>query len=440
MGKPFITLSFLVLLCANSFAYAAQVFFSPSFYLSETYTDNADLSYENPEGDTITTAGLQLAGQLLWKTAGIDLSYNPSYNFYAHNSDLDNWRHQASLGIWKDFSKKTKLTINDSYLRTNDPNDAYFSSDLANQLRAIGIQYDWDTRKRVETEMNTAQIRLSHQLSVKADVFFACLYRTFSEVDPPSGTSTSDSNTITPSLGFSYNFAPQWDFSFQTSYAKTDYAIQDDRTELNGNFRLSHSFTRSISGFANYRHTVLIYDQDTNENYQIYDPSLGVRYNFQDNAYAEIALGYYIQDFERSNSRNGFNITADINKRWTIKRWYLNINGGSGYYIDDNGTRDEGLTIYYLGRIETGYQFTRWLAGSLYGQYRYNTYPNEKPQREDNYINTGASLNWQALKWMDIALSYNNNFLSSTNKTDGYTENNVTLTIRIFPPHPYRLN
>ena len=76
---------------------AAQVLFTPTLFLSEEYTDNVDLDPDNEIDDFITTAGLTLTGEILGRTAGLELTYMPSYSIYQDNTDYDSWRHEASL-------------------------------------------------------------------------------------------------------------------------------------------------------------------------------------------------------------------------------------------------------------------------------------------------------------------------------------------------------
>ena len=215
-----------------------------------------------------------------------------------------------------------------------------------------------------------------------------------------------DNNIATPSFGIAYDFTQRWGFELDNSYAIADYKERNDRNEYDGNLRLLYRFGRVYSGFLNYRHTILNYDQETDEDYQVYEPSIGVRVDFQDNARIQIGAGYYIQDFETSEDQQGFNITSDIYKRWVYRTIYFDVSGGSGYSIDDNGAQDNGLNIYYQGRMEMGYHFTPMFTGLIFGSYRYDEYPDETPDRTENTTIAGLSIEWQALQWMIIGLTY----------------------------------
>jgi hypothetical protein len=428
-----------LLLCHVTSLQAAQVLFSPGLVLSEEYTDNLFLDSQGEEYDFTTTAGVDLTGQILWRTAGIELRYNPTYEFYQENDDLNSWRHEAGLYTWKQLTRGTRIELRDTYLRSNDPSDESAAIEQDGQLQGPAVTADPNRRGRNEYYTNLAEARLDHQFGASDEVYVAYQYSSLRDVDIPPGTAVDDNDISIPSIGLAYNFSQQWGMEIDSSYAMTDYKERNDRNEYNGNLRLLYRFDRALSCYVNYRHTNLAYDQDTDEDYTVYEPSVGVRYDFPDEASIEIGAGYYVQDFETSEDEEGFNITSDISKTWLFPGWYTGISGGSGYAIDDNGVADNGLDIYYQGRLEVGYNFASTLTGSVYGGYRYDDYPSEVPERSQQSASAGASLSWQALNWMHVGLTYGITDVSSDRETDEYTENRAMITIRMAPSSPFRL-
>jgi hypothetical protein len=154
-----------------------------------------------------------------------------------------------------------------------------------------------------------------------------------------------------------------------------------------------------------------------------------------------LGLGYYIQDFETvDENKEGWLVNSEIYKRWTFRSSYIDLTGSSGQKIDDTGTRDMGLNIYYSGRLDAGHIFSPRFSGSIYGSYRHDDYPNQDPGGTTQALGAGAGVTFQALQWMFIDLKYDyRNFLSDE-LTDEYTENRVTLMITLKPTRPYRLN
>ena len=299
---------------------------------------------------------------------------------------------------------------------------------------------DPNRRGRNEYYTNVANARIEHQFGANDRVYLAYQYSILRDVDTVAGIPREDNDISTPSIGLAFDFSQNWGMEMDHSYAITDYEERNDRNEYDGALRLLYHFGRATSGFVNYRYTNVDYDQDANEDFKVYEPSIGFRYDFPDEARIQIGIGYYIQDFETSESEEGYNITSDINKKWLFRSGYIDISGGSGYAIDDNGVEDNALNIYYHARAEAGYNFAQAVTGSIYGGYRYSEYPNETPERIQKTVSAGLALDWQALQWMFIRLAYNLSDVSSDRKIDEYTENRALISIRLVPRSPYRLS
>jgi hypothetical protein len=429
-----------MLLCNISSLQAAQVLFTPALILSEEYTDNLFLDDQDEVYDFTTAAGLDLNGQILWRTAGIELNYRPTYNSFQENNDLSYWRHEASLYTWKQFQRSTRIELRDTYLRTNDATDESAAVERDGQPQGSAITADRNRRGRSEYYTNVAEARINQQFGGNDQFYVAYQYSILRDVDTVPGIAVEDNDISMPSIGLAYSFSQRWGVEIDSSYALSDYKEQNDRNEYDGSLRLLYRFSRAFSGFVRYRHTNLDYDQPTDEDYSVYEPSLGIRYDFPDEARIEIGAGYYVQDYDTSEDEKGFDIVSNISKRWTYQTGYFGISGGSGYIIDDNGVEDNGLDIYYEGRAELGRNFSPTLTGSIYAGYRYDEYPNETPERVEEAGTAGLALEWQALQWMFVRCSYDYTDVSSDRTIDEYTENRVLLSVRLAPPSPYRLS
>ena len=346
-------LIFALLQIIAPITHAAQVLFTPAAILTQQYTDNVYLEYQDTVDDFITAVGVELTGQVLWKTAGLTLNYNPTYNTYWEYNDLNNWRHAAGIDIWTDFTRATRFNISDTYLQANDPTDVLSPTEQEN------YPTDLPRQGRAEYLTNTAQTNLTHNFGADDNFTISCSYNTFKEIDPLDSENTNDSNTVTPAFALIYNINPKWGIDFKSSYAISDYLDQSDRNQFDGNFRLRHLITRTLSSYLDYRHTILNYDIASETDYTIMDPSIGLRYTFQDNAFIEVGLGYYIQQYENDTGNvEGIHVTSNISKQWIFQRANFGISAQSGYQIDDNTDVDNGLNIYYQGRAEAGYRFT----------------------------------------------------------------------------------
>ena len=436
MQKRLVTLILVLLMCNVQTLYAASVTVSSSLSASETYSDNVDLANKNEQDSRITTVGANLSGHALWPTASLILNYSPSYSKYDEYDEYDSWRHSAGLSFNKTFARYTTLSLRNTYLQTNDPQDEAPAVD-AQPNQDPDIERDINRRGRSEYYTNVASARLAHQLGEDGSIYAGYRYFQSDDIDDPIGDPRDENNNGTFNAGADYTlgFTPRWRASLGASYANSIYEEEDksDRQEYNGNVRLSYDVNRQLSTYVAYRHTILAYDQEDEEDYQVYQPSIGMNYQFDETSGFDIALAYYYQDYEDSEDDGNFNVNSKIYKRWEYPRWHIGITGSSGYRIDDNNSTDNGLNIYYQARLDAGYNFTRWFSSSIYTSYRRNEYPDETPDRTNNSIDAGAGLSWQVARWFSTSLTYDRSQVIDDRETNEYTENSVTLRITITP-------
>lgn len=247
-------------------------------------------------------------------------------------------------------------------------------------------------------------------------------------------------------MGFEYWFVQRWGLEAEGYYSNRKYKDRNDREEYSGYLRALHAFNRQITGFLEYRHTTMAfdrdYDPDVDPDYQIHVPAVGFRYEFQENARFNLSVGYLFQDIENVEQEDdyGWLVNPEIAKRWLFRRSFLELTGGSGYQVADTGVSDLGLNIYYTGRATVGCDFSSRTSAELYGSYRYDKYPDETPKRDDQLVDTGATLRYQPLQWMNIELTYRYRDFRSDIESDEYIENRVLLRIVMAPATPYRLN
>lgn len=445
MGRGLNILTLLVAMLISPFwnfeSQAAQVLFTPELTLSESYSDNIFLTNQDEESDYITAAGVILTLDILGRTAGLQLSYNPTYNAHANYSELDYWRHSGRMVAWNDFGPNTRLQVTDDYLETEDPLDQTNAFQIEDVVQGPTITADNNRRGRLKYRTNLAEARLTHNFTARDNVYAAVQHQLREEVDPPPSATVDDYTSWQPMLGFEYWFVQHWGVSFDGYYSNRDYVDQNDRQEYRGTMRLSYAVTNQLNGFVQYRHTYLDYDQEIDNDYTIYEPSAGITYNFKQTAHITIGCSYYYQDFDNTDrNQEGTFLDSEIYKRWAFRSSYIDLTGSSGLRIDDTGTEDRGLNIYYQARLDLGHDFTRRFSGNLYGSYMYNEYPDMDPELQTSTITSGAGIRYQALQWLFFSLNYSYRTFQSDIELDEYTENRVTLTISLRPSRPFRLN
>jgi hypothetical protein len=426
-------------------AFSAQFNFTPGVILSEQYTDNLFLDPSNEQEDYIHTAGVSLSGEALWRTAGIQLTYAPSYSWFSEHSDQNNWRHAVDFVSWVDLSRSTRIDLTDSYLRTSIPNDQSAILQAANNpLAQPLIQVDQNRRGLREYYTNVSDLVLTNNFGVNDSVYLGGRYRILRDVDAPlPGTISNEYDIVEPRAGITYWFTPNWGGQLDLVYSDRNYKERNDRTQSDAKARLNRRFSRNLTGFVAYRHTYLDYSDDTlNSDVTIYEPTLGFTYLLDQNTTVTIGGGYYFQNFDNNaiKDEEGFIVDAEIFKGVLFRRGRIDFIGRSGYTINDQGVEDLGLDLYYQGQINASYSFTQNFSGILGGSYRYDDYPNNVPSRTDKTIQANAGFSYQAYSWMLLALTYRYTDLSSDVAANEYIENSVLLTINMTPSNPIHLN
>jgi len=441
-----ILLTAILVFAASAHLNAAQFLFTPELTLSGTYSDNVFLTHTNEVEDYIIAAGLNLTAQILGRTSGLELVYNPTYSSFMDDSDLNYWRHAARLSVWNDFRRGTRLSLSNDYLETENPRDRSIDFAPDDPLEGPAIDVDLTRRGRTRYRRNITEARLNHQYGPRNSFYSAVSYSFLEDIDTVPERPVSDHQIWQPSVGLEHWFTRRWGFSVDGFYSHREYDARNDRQEITGTLSLLHAFSRNLSGYVAYRHTALKFDDDGFDNqidddYQIYYPSAGIRYQFDQDGYISIGVGYFSQNFDtRDDPEESVVIDSTLFKRWAYRTSRIEFTGGSGYRVADSGADDLGLNIYYQGRLDYVYNFTRRFATNAYAAYRYDDYPNAIPERTDNTIGAGAGVSYQALQWMNVGLTYNFRHRTSDILIEEYTENSVVLSFTMAPTRPYRWN
>ncbi len=447
LGVSAVVLSMIWVISSHA---AAQFNFYPSAKGSAEYNDNIFLDDEDETSDMIYTTGIGLRQEVLWQTAGAILNYEPSYSWYRDEGDLDEWRHLVEAQIYKDYSKRTRLNLRNTYLRTTRPADRSDERDPDNPREGRQIEADTNRRGRETFYTNVATAKLDHQFGERDSIYGGFEYRRLRQVESTTqdgdDNNSNENDIYSPSAGLEYWFTPQWGFSLDGKYSRRDLKDNNDRNIVDGTFRFLRKFTRHLDGFIEYDHSYVTYDdEDQNADYQVYRPSLGIRWQLERNAYVRLGAGYYFQDVDDSDNpdvdssnESGFLLDSEVFRRWDWRRANIDLRTLSGYRQDDTGAEDNGFNIFYDARLSGTYAFFRRLRGEAFVNYRWSDFPDQENARTDKTLTTGAGLRWSPLKWMFWNLNYELRDRESNNSEDEYTENRVILRLTITPELPFR--
>lgn len=393
---------------------------TPGVSVSEEYTDNVDLTHEDEEFEFITLYEPFLDLNYRGRKTEWSLAYHPTYADYNRFSENDGWRHSADLTSTTQFGRRTQLLIADTFLLTDDP-----VSDEDTTIR----------RQRQTYYTNTSSVGLEHQLGARNTITSEYSY-SFTENEDDA---VEDSREHNGHLGLEYWLSPN-NYGFETygDYTRGLIDGDDDFSTWEGTLQLNKQLDRHFNTFIRYTHTVQRFDGDT-EDYQVYDPAIGLGFVSDEESALLIAVGYYYRDFEDSDDENGLSIVADITKTWNLRRSAFTLIGSSGY--DDTQLESErlGFTLFYSLDGSYSYQLLRNFGLDVFAGHTRNDYLDTEDDRIDNLSRAGGGFSWQILEWLQSELTYTYRIMNSSIDINDYRENRVLLSITIVPARPIPL-
>lgn len=424
------TICCLLLIGVQGSLAEVQVSLRPSAIITEEYTDNVNLSEDDEESEFITVISPSVALDVLGKTQGMTLSYVPGFTFYAENDENNTIRHSASLNAWTQLSKHLELTFDNSFTRTEEPYDLEILALTTEEQQRLDLE-DYTLRLNREPHSSyTGVLNLNYQFGKKDDLSFG--YRFYSLWD--ENPEAEDSREHSPYFDLNYWPWPHLGMALTTEYTRGEFSEDTDTfDEWSGSFRLIHNFTKFLDGYIQYAHTVLDFKGE-DEDYQVYDPSVGITWRFARDASLNLGLGYYIKDNEQSEDESDVSITGDISKGFDIsQRTSFRVSGGSGYEQAYFGAENLGFTVYYEARGRLTHALTRHLNSDLSINYRRNEFIDLDPEREDDIWSFQGSLSWVMREWAVLSLNDTYRIVDSSVAGKDYKENRVILSLSLIP-------
>ena len=446
-----------LVVAAENAAMAAPFLFTPRATVTEKFSDNIYLTNNDKKDDFITTPTVGFTLELPGQSTGLSLSYDGGYNFYASNNENDGWQHNALGSFWHNFTRETRLDLNNSFLYTKDP---LSNRDVVNQQGNVVAPGDFSARQGLNTyyrDYSTA--RLTHQFGPENSTYAQFVYGFLKN----NSDQYQDSQEISPSVGMTYWWSTWTGIELEGAYMRGLYSggqgatntqdgtDQDDFNEVSGRVRLNQRFSQNYGIFEQYRQIYRNYDgnqagqtqQGTdgqqNQDYMVYAPSVGVFYQFDPTLTASLGVGYYYQQVQNGKDQQGPFPTAEINKLWDYQRWSIRTRGSAGIGSEDFSAQNEGFYRYAQTDIIGRYNFTRQFYGEASFLYRYSDYINSADGEVDHTIRPQVGLGYEVFRWMNVKLSYSyDKFIATNNSQDDYEENSVLLTVTLQPDQPWR--
>ena len=431
-----------------SSAGGAQFSFNPGASVSAQYTDNLFLTPDNEEDDIVTNVAIGFRAGIESRTASLFLSFFPSYVAYKENDDRNTWRLPATInGRW-DVSKYTSMTLDNSFLRTEDP----LPDQNADILKGDIPPASADTTVRRGREpyyRNRGRIALLHQFGPD-DRFDLDYAYTVLRNDDDQRNQDSDGHRVT--AGLLYWFTQRWGSEFRAAYTRgifdPDNSFQgtpnSDFDSWTGFIRINRRFNPRVSAYVAYSQEYFDFDEETAADYQVYEPTVGVDYSVEQDLKFLASIGYNIREFENPQAQaiqealdKGTGLTANLDLIKTLRQGSLRFNVGSGYTQSYFTNQNRGFTRFYLAGGSATYQIYKRISINGFAAYRRSEFEDTIPQRDDDIYRVGAGLGYGITRWMTIAGRYGYNRVDSNVSINSYSENRFTLSLEFSPAQPY---
>jgi hypothetical protein len=431
-----------IVLASVCFSYlsaaAFEATFIPRIQAKEEYTDNVDLDRNNKQDDFITTVTPGFTAGLKGKTAGMELSADPGYSFYANHSEKDDWNVSSNFNAWANTSKNTRLEVRDYFYLTSDP-----LSDRDVNVAPIDPNQPPDTtvrKGRNQYYRNNASGNFIYQFGKYDSLNLGFMYR---RLDNSKDRFYEDNQGYIPSMQLDYWFTSHFGSRLIASYTRGTYDQSDNFTgtptdnfdSYYGNLRMIRKLSRHLDGFVQYEHTRRHFNGRSHD-YMIYNPSVGFTYQVLDHTNLEAYGGYFYRDVDSASNNQDPSGSLSLTQQFNRGSLYLNANGG--YQSADFTSEANGYTQYYEGRAAFNYQLARRVNADIFGSYRRDKYKDASPSYTNHTSRAGAGLVIQPLNWLFVRFEYSFRNVSSRDNSQEYTENRGLVRFTLTPPRPFR--
>jgi hypothetical protein len=393
----------------------AQVEFTPSLSLNESYDDNLYLDRSDKKYDYITTVSPGINLNILSQRGHLSLGYAPTFVKYNKEELNDTVRHSGNLALDQELTRHLSLDLSDTYIKSEDPIE-----------ETEGIEGVRDTRNPYWR--NTFQVNLQSVIGTES-VFSLGYKQVMLENED---ITIDDGTTQTPFVTLTYWFNTKNGMELNSSYIEADFSSDDDTLSgddyigSDAGFRYLHRFTRHTMGFIGYDLAGRDFE-GLSEDYIVHSGDVGLEHSFSPELSLALSGGYFFQEIDGtdgSDDTSGY--SYDVNLTRLFERGSFSIGGQGGYREAYLEAERRGFTRFQGGNARFEYQLTEKLSNYANGSYTRNKDPNDQ---EWKTININYGFRWTPLTWLSASLDYSCNTRDYEIHERDYYRNRVMLTL-----------
>jgi len=386
-----IVLMLLLLETPLIYGWELKDFLSPfhfSVTVEEEYNSNIYSTNKNTKDDFITNVSTGLTYSKAEKNYGIDLNFQTGYIFYAKYHDLNFLTiGPSALNAWYALAPRLTFRITDYITRSDAAKENIYNASGPNQFYLSTVR-----GKPAIYIRNVFQPSIDYKFG--QENLFSVLYRNnyynINGNDPRFEDSME--NTINPRLTYWFDIHNGISLDYYFSYYT--YQRSSDQFTNAVTPRYTYRFDPRTSIFGEFRFEYQDF-KSPGVDYNVYNPSLGIQYQFTPTLTGTAQVGWFWQVPVRGDKTDGPSLNLSLTKNTEKTTYTLSFAGG---YTEDYGTAQNlGFTQTYAVYGTINHKLTQKMSVGLTGSVAREEYSSD---RKEWVYGIWGDASYLILKWL----------------------------------------
>jgi len=387
---------------------------TPMITVSETYDDNINLTKTNKESDWITVATPGIVLGLHQEHTDFQLTYAPSFTWYAKNDNYNNTAQSAGLTFGQDLVQNLRFNLTNTYLQSEDP--------LQDPQNVQGLR---QTRNKYWTNVTNASLGYTFGAQSQVNVGYNYNYYRNDQI------TLDDSDVQNPYANLTYWFDVKNGGELTYGYTDAKFTREDDLlaasdyTSNAAGIRYLRRFNPNSTGYVGYNYTTFDYERILPQDFDVHNGLVGIDHSFSPEYTVSASVGYFIRVNEITDNQDGPTYTASLTRNFDRGNITVGGNGGWSYENLQQGVGlTSGFSQYYGGYVNGRYEILERV--NLYAglSYRHDKYTLDSA----DFFRGNCGVRWDFLRYFFVALDYSYVARSEDLGLNEYTDNRIMLS------------
>ncbi len=424
MGWVNWTLLILFLIGIPSFVHAdisdLLLKFYPYITAQEEYSNNILLSPNAIKlADYITTVTPGLRFSTLQAGAyGIDLDVGGGYTYYKKNNEFSYWNALGRLNSWYALTPRLSFRLRDYLIRSDAARENVYNNQYNAQGQFIGDtqpdQFLLSTQRGVHAVYLRNVVEPSMEYRFGRENLLSVLYRNNIYRNQNPLFEDSMENTINPRFTYWFDFNNGVSLDYYLTL--NTYQVSPDQFVNGITPRYTYRFNPRASIFGEFHFEYQGFESP-GVDYYVYNPSLGIQYQFSPRLTGLAQGGYFWKIPKEGSKTRGPFFNLSLTQRAERTVYTLSVQGG---YTEDYVTAQNlGFTKTYSGYGTIQHQLTQRLSIGLTGSLARYIYPNDQ---KDWVWQVGGGPSYLIFRWLTVSLEASYRGDNSNISGSDYTE------------------